>query len=322
MKDFEPQLATAQDAWERALPLSRTWTAWEPADVNSANASAGVRLEKQTDGSFLATGGGGQPEFNLAFESKLPAITGIMIEVLPDAALPKLGPGRATDGNFVLSEAQLEWAPNGKQIDDAKFSDAFADFAQDKFDAKLAVDGKASRETFGWAVSPQQSAPHFLALKLSKPLGDAAGARFNLKLLQRYENNFFVGRFRLWITASADIAPGVPAMVSAALKTLPAARTAEQQATLAAYYRTEDAELRTRGFALRLAMSPLPEDPGVIARKAAIGEASKAIKLDPQLVQLRQDFEQSKAQLANRRLTGAQDLAWALINTPSFLFNR
>ena len=31
---------------------------------------------------------------------------------------------------------------------------------------------------------------------------------------------------------------------------------------------------------------------------------------------------QSKTQMANVRLTGAQDLVWALVNTPAFLFNR
>ena len=30
----------------------------------------------------------------------------------------------------------------------------------------------------------------------------------------------------------------------------------------------------------------------------------------------------SKKQLENRRLTATQDLTWALINSPSFLFNR
>jgi hypothetical protein len=44
--------------------------------------------------------------------------------------------------------------------------------------------------------------------------------------------------------------------------------------------------------------------------------------LDPKLVQLRKDAAQSKTQLANLRLTGVQDLTWALINTPAFLFNR
>jgi hypothetical protein len=37
---------------------------------------------------------------------------------------------------------------------------------------------------------------------------------------------------------------------------------------------------------------------------------------------LRQDAEQSKIQVANKRLTGVQDLTWALVNTPAFLFNR
>jgi hypothetical protein len=50
-------------------------------------------------------------------------------------------------------------------------------------------------------------------------------------------------------------------------------------------------------------------------------DAQKPIVLDPKLVQLRRDAELSARQLANKRLTNAQDLAWALINSPAFLFN-
>ena len=42
---------------------------------------------------------------------------------------------------------------------------------------------------------------------------------------------------------------------------------------------------------------------------------------DAKLVQLQKDVEQSTKQLSNKRLTVAQDLAWALINSPAFLFN-
>ena len=42
---------------------------------------------------------------------------------------------------------------------------------------------------------------------------------------------------------------------------------------------------------------------------------------DRRLKQLHDDMEISAAQLANARLVGAQDVAWALVNSPAFLFN-
>jgi hypothetical protein len=45
------------------------------------------------------------------------------------------------------------------------------------------------------------------------------------------------------------------------------------------------------------------------------------VPLDPSLERLRKDTDLSAVQLKNQRLTATQDLTWALINTPAFLFN-
>jgi len=66
---------------------------------------------------------------------------------------------------------------------------------------------------------------------------------------------------------------------------------------------------------------PLPIDPGVLDRRDVLAKAEEPIKLDAKLVQLRQDSTQSNAQMTNKRLTAAQDLTWALVNNPAFLFN-
>jgi hypothetical protein len=98
-------------------------------------------------------------------------------------------------------------------------------------------------------------------------------------------------------------------------------RTKEDQAALAAYWAETDPALSKLRLTHGLHQLPLPTDPGVLERRSALAKAEEPLRLDPQLVQLRQDTEQSKLLMANKRLTAVQDLAWALINNPAFLFN-
>ena len=50
-------------------------------------------------------------------------------------------------------------------------------------------------------------------------------------------------------------------------------------------------------------------------------EAKTPIKVEPALARLRGEVKVSGQQLKNKRLTAVQDVAWALINNPAFLFN-
>jgi hypothetical protein len=105
------------------------------------------------------------------------------------------------------------------------------------------------------------------------------------------------------------------------LDTPAAARDAQQQAALMKHYRTTDKELRQRQATLAAAQKPLPPDPKLVELKAALAEAMKPVPTDPKLLQLRQDAAMSTRQMENKRLTAAQDVVWALINSPAFLFN-
>ena len=77
-----------------------------------------------------------------------------------------------------------------------------------------------------------------------------------------------------------------------------------------------------RTFALAKEKRPLPSDPKMDSLKAALVQAEAPIRQDPKLLGLRSDAKFSSEQVSNNRLTVAQDLAWALINSPAFLFNR
>jgi hypothetical protein len=98
-------------------------------------------------------------------------------------------------------------------------------------------------------------------------------------------------------------------------------RTPDQAAAIVEYYRASDVEFWKHKQAVVQASEPVPTDPKLTELKKALSKAEEPIRLDPYLVQLREAAEAGGKQATNKRLTVVQDLAWALINTPAFLFN-
>lgn len=209
-------------------------------------------------------------------------------------------------------------------MEDVKFQGAVADFSQANFEVAKAIDDRRGDGNNGWAVAPQFGVPHHAAFSLAKPIGDAPkGVRLRFDLNQPRNGGFSIARFRLYVTtAAAPLNIGLPLAVVEALKKPAQLRSKEDSEAIAAYWKENDPELRKRRLALGKNQLPLPTDPGVIERRLAVSKAGEPIRIDPKLVQFRADAAQSKLQVANRRLTGAQDLVWALVNTPAFLFNR
>ena len=82
-----------------------------------------------------------------------------------------------------------------------------------------------------------------------------------------------------------------------------------------------DADWRNKVAAVTASKAPLPVDPRLAALRSQLEQAKRPVPVDPVLEQLRHDLEMSIQQAATRRLTAAQDIAWALINSPAFLFN-
>lgn len=327
IKDYEAKnLAAAQAQFETTIPVARTYTGWHLLDFAEARASGGVTLTKQPDGSWQA--GSARPdavEYVVKADTKMAGITGLLLELLPSSEEKNYGPGRAGDGNFVLGEFAVKTGEFGAATGtiEAPFNDAIADFSQGNFEVKKAIDGKRGDGNNGWAVSNQFGVPHYAAFKFTKPIGDEKGVRLRIELNQPRPGGFSIGRFRVWATTSdTPLNIGLPATVADALKKPATARSAEEKNAIAAYWNDSDPELRKRRLTAGFHKLPLPIDPGITQRREAIATAELPIRLDPQLVQMRSDVEQSKLQIANPRLTAAQDLVWALVNTPAFLFNR
>ncbi len=324
VKERDTKLAAEFAAFEKSLNPA---TAWVPVEVKEVRGRSGVELKKLKDGTVQASGAKVQADYFITATSALATITGVKLEALPDETLPDFGPGRDA-GGFVVTEFRLKSATNVAKLDgkftDVALKDVRVDYLQDGYMTNQIIDGKdASGAREGWSIGGAPAGnPHWATFQLGKPLPLAKGGTLKFEINQKYKDARSIGRFRLWATSSdKPLDPGVPVEVAKILKIPATERAKEQTETLRNYQRESDGDHRKRDQALIVAKRPLPEDPKLNALGAAVTKASDPVKTDAALLQLREDTAASGKQLGNKRLVMAQDLAWALINNPAFLFN-
>ncbi len=297
---------------------------WHPLSPRTTQGGKGVRFVHQGDRSILVQGKADKGTYTITFRTRLPRITAIRLEALPIPGQPGGGPGLSNNGNFVVTEFEVSAKAAGEKGKGSVVSIAAAkaDFTQGAFSPAQMIDGNL-RDQRGWAVSPAGGVVHWATFQLSEPIEHPAGTVLQIKIHQFHNaKDHRLGRFRVSV-ADEQKPVGVGLADSlAAIVQMPAKERSESQAKeLLDYFGKTDQAYRDRQSALAEAKKPLPKDPGIVQREARIAELEKPTPDDRKLVQLRQDHAASKKQQSNLRLTAVQDLAWALINSPAFLFN-
>jgi hypothetical protein len=286
------KIAATLAEYEKQLPAKQAaWESiagkpavWTELDFSEMQSAVGASFKKLDDKSLIASGNEGQDVYTLKAETTLQGITGIRLEAMADEALPAKGPGRAMNGNFVLNEFTLSTTSKADPTKSADigFQNASAEFSQSNWDVAGAVDGNAAS---GWAVSPAFGKSHTANFETKADAGFEGGSILTFKLSQQYaDGKHLLGRFRISATTSPRPLAGgkLPDNIAAILAVPKDQRSPAQAEALAAHYRS----------------------------------------LDGELVRLQAELQRAQDDVKNARLIGVQDLAWALINNPSFLFNR
>lgn len=321
VKQYESQLPAKIAEWEKRQSAVNRWQVLAPSKVSDTN---NATFTVGPDGGVLASGSDAGGELTFLAETDLTDLVGLRLELLTDDSLPAKGPGRAPDGNFVLNQIKLTATSKAdpKQSKAINLLNPLADFNQQGFEIKNAVDGSPNGGK-GWAVSPATGAHHWATFELGENTGYAGGTIIAITLTHRFQDKQYMpGRFRLSVTKGPkpiglDLSEDLRAIVA----TQADVRSPAQRQLLLSYHRAVDPEYRRRVGELNASRAPLPVDPRLKELRDQLEYARKPVAVDPVLAQLRLDVEQSVQQSSARRLTAAQDVVWALINSPAFLFN-
>ncbi len=229
-----PELDSAQQTWEtEAVGAEKRWSILKPSKLES---QGGATLALQSDNSVLASGKNPQADtYHLTATTDLTQLSGVRLEVLPDPGLPHSGPGRDPDGNFFLSDFEMQI--NGQPV---IFKSAQSDESQSGYSAKGIVE-KRPGSLSGWAVDTGDKTWRRQVVFLPRdPTVIPSGATLTFTLrheMRKTSRN--IGRFRLSLTSDSepDFIIQVPAALRAALAKPVSERTPEENQKLAEAYR-------------------------------------------------------------------------------------
>ena len=286
------------DHWARgAAALPDVWVTpkVEDYDLPTFGANNGANLYPQEDGSFLVTGMiENKTHYIMMLNTKLKGITGIRVEAMTDEMLPRLGPGWARNGSFVLTELQVESA-SLKRVNDLRTNQlaaAYADYSQPGFPVAAAIDGITTNG--GWAVDlphlPMAGLDRCAVFVTREDVGYGDDdMRLKVSLVQNEGRSHTLGRVRVtYTTANRETLATqiVPQRIRDIARVPREKRTLLEQANLKHYF---DSTFRTNSPQLAAFAKALAESPGIKGEVQAQVLAERSI-LRPTHVHVRGNF--------------------------------
>jgi len=283
------EMQTKFAEWLKTAAIAAAGPQWLALKPEQATSTGDAKLTIQTDG--VITAGGANPDFpNYAVTFKLPAEfnkpTALRLDALSDPALVHGGPGRASNGNFSLTDFQVTLeVPAAPANEAAKESakEAEKDFALQKIKLELSdpqatfnqsdalhvkhtIDGDKKS---AWAIDPEFGRDHAAIYRITNAPELPLGGTLTVKLEFQNNNKHSFGRFRIAVAAVAaapDFAwPVIPAAaqrVQAKLREQGADKlSVEERAALLTWFQAGDERWRelTRREREHAAKAPQPK---------------------------------------------------------------
>ncbi|HVT12883.1 MAG TPA: DUF1553 domain-containing protein [Fimbriimonadaceae bacterium] len=193
MAIWTPELQSAYARWFEGAKRGAAWLVLNPKELKSEN---GATLKSDEFGVISSTGTLPATDiYTVTGPAGLKRITGFSIEAMADPSLPAKGPGRADNGNFVISKVSLVAGTTKTVIASAK-----ADFDQRDFDASK-VNGPDVN--FGWAVSEGQGKSHEIVFDLKEPVEVNPDTPVRVEIDQLWPGGkHLLGKFRVSLTST------------------------------------------------------------------------------------------------------------------------
>ncbi len=230
--------------WEATRRVENTGPLWVALDPSTFESKGGATHEKQADGSIKIVGPNAEFDtYTFTAACDLAGITAIKIEALADDSLPHGGPGRAGNGNFALTDLNVQVGPRYGigMTTKPRLINAKATFEQPGLPVSAVIDDDPKS---GWAVDPEFGKDHAAVFEIGELVRTDSGCTLTFTLDFQNNGGHNIGRLRI----SATDAPrpvgidgdGVPEDVRTILAIAPENRTPEQISRALDWYKTID----------------------------------------------------------------------------------
>ena len=244
------QLPARFEQWLANGRKASTSARWAVLDVASHKSAGGATISNLADGSLLIGGKNPTQEtLTIVAHTHLKNITAVRLEALAHDSLVKRGPGRASNGNFALSDFRVTAAPlsDPKKTVPIKLVNPKATFEQVGLPVRAAIDDDAYSS---WAVDPQFGRDHAAVFETEAAVGFDGGTVLTFALRFNQNVGHGIGRPRFAVSTlpkpaafEGGQAPETVLALLARLETEPNLKLSDEQRTaLSRWYQTLDPE--------------------------------------------------------------------------------